>query len=689
MNWEVRTMPSKTLSSERTPCPYWNGELLRRNLTRFWPLWAVYAAVWLVAVPLVQFVNLFGNGYQGSVPLERAYRAASDLLNMVSGLSLFMAVSFGCLFAMALFSYLCAARSVGMLHSFPIRREGLFLTNYLTGVAVFVAVDALTVLLTAAIQSAAGVLDWGNLLAVFACAAGEMLFFYSFACFCAMFTGQILAIPAFYGILNVLAVGLNVLVQNFAGLFFYGYSGGGTPMWVRALTPVWKLGGAVNTSCRWEDEARTAYACEINGLGTVGAYAVAGAVFAALALLVCRTRRSEAAGDTVTANPVKPIFRWGVGLCAALSLGQGLYLLVWERFRDQPGYSLPGILLCMILLGLVGYFAAEMLLKKSFRVLRSGWRGAAALVVVLALFGVGVSMDFTGVERRVPAADTVASLDFSIGGQNYLGGAVRDEATIEKFTALHQAIIAGKDETQSREKAYEGDRDGYNYAYLNLDYTLKNGSTVSRSYQVFYVESDLQNPDGAVSRMAALATDGMVQRASLLPRQVDAAAIHVTGGSLNYVSRLYDDGGYETAGAELDGGVARALYDALMRDMDAGHLGANQFDFEAWQEETYVNDLTFYCTYPDPDSLGREVNSSFSLQISSNCTELIAALRDAGVLSDTVRLTTMAEANGDGTLAEKYAAASEEAQSAPAAAELPADVGVIGGADGPTAILVS
>ena len=40
-----------------------------------------------------------------------------------------------------------------------------------------------------------------------------------------MFTGQILAAPVFYGILNVLAVGMEYLVRTFAGTFLYGYSG--------------------------------------------------------------------------------------------------------------------------------------------------------------------------------------------------------------------------------------------------------------------------------------------------------------------------------------------------------------------------------------------------------------------------------------------------------------------------------
>ena len=35
--------------------------------------------------------------------------------------------------ALAVWSYLYSARSVGMMHTLPIRREGIFLTNFLSG----------------------------------------------------------------------------------------------------------------------------------------------------------------------------------------------------------------------------------------------------------------------------------------------------------------------------------------------------------------------------------------------------------------------------------------------------------------------------------------------------------------------------------------------------------------------------
>ena len=53
MNWEVRTMRSVT--------SYFNSALYRKNLSRFWPIWALYSVIWLFALPL----NLLHHGGPG------------------------------------------------------------------------------------------------------------------------------------------------------------------------------------------------------------------------------------------------------------------------------------------------------------------------------------------------------------------------------------------------------------------------------------------------------------------------------------------------------------------------------------------------------------------------------------------------------------------------------------------------
>ncbi len=96
-------------------------------------------------------------------------------------------------------------------------------------------------------------------------------------------------------------------------------------------------------------------------------YAAAGIVFAVLAYAAYRRRRSESAGDIVSVRWAKVLFRYGVALTAALTIGQGLYGLVFMNSRLS---GVPVRLVCMIVVGAVGFLVAQMLLQKSFRVVK-------------------------------------------------------------------------------------------------------------------------------------------------------------------------------------------------------------------------------------------------------------------------------------------------------------------------------
>ena len=643
-------MQSKTSSCERSEsvrCPHCCGTLLRKDLTRFWPLWAVYAAVWLVLLPLMQFVSLFGSSAAHQAPAQRAAGAAQNILSVGVTGGLILGVGFGCLFAMALFSYLCSPRAVGMFHSFPIRREGLFLTHYLTGAAVFLCSQALALLLTAAVQGAAGVLDWSVLGLCFLCAAGQMLFFYSFSVFCAMFTGQILAIPAFYAVGNVLVAGVTLMVESLAGIFVYGYSSGGMPAWTKWMTPAWQLGSRLQVQSDWNSVSSCIESTHLTGLGTVGIYALAGLVLTAAALAIYRRRRSETAGDTVTIRRVKPVFCFGVAACFALSLGQGLYYLLWTQFNSSGTTSLPVMLVCLALLGLVGYYAARMLVCKSFRVFRRYWKGAAAVTAAVILLGVCVSLDLTGAERRVPDADRVASLDFTLSASAYCSGTTEDPALIARFADLHRLLISDRDTARARnteQQAYYGssgkDSAPYGSGWISLHYTLKSGAVLSRSYNLLYTDGELSDSGSAAYASAALLADPQVQWLSLLRGQdPDEVAAALTTGSMDY----FTSGGY-TDSRSFDADTAQTLYAALRRDVEAGHLGAAALmTGQEWSRQVYINSLTFYYTASGVPGGQDQKMDSFSIQFSSACTELIAALRATGVADAGHPLLTVAE----------------------------------------------
>ena len=116
MNWEVRTMRSGTSCF---------NTVYRKNLTRFWPLWAVYGMVWIFIMPL-NLLQRWLNGTRWMEGPEMLRQSMADWAmqvpqNLIPGLCL--AAAFGVFCAMAVFGYLYTTRSVCMMQALPMNRR--------------------------------------------------------------------------------------------------------------------------------------------------------------------------------------------------------------------------------------------------------------------------------------------------------------------------------------------------------------------------------------------------------------------------------------------------------------------------------------------------------------------------------------------------------------------------------------
>ena len=96
---------------------------------------------------------------------------------------------------MAVFSYLYSSRSACMMHALPARREALFVSHYLAGLSFLLLPHLAVYALTVAVEAALGCLELVPLTTWLLTQSGVCLFFYSFAVFCAMFTGNLVALP--------------------------------------------------------------------------------------------------------------------------------------------------------------------------------------------------------------------------------------------------------------------------------------------------------------------------------------------------------------------------------------------------------------------------------------------------------------------------------------------------------------
>ena len=619
----------------RSVTSYFNRELLRGALQRTWPLWAAYTLIWLLLLPVTLFIRLSDRHIVYSRPT-----LSYELLNTGLPTGVMMAAVFGIFFAMALFAYLTNSRATNGMHAMPIRREGLFLTHYLAGLFCQVVTLLVSFALAALVTAAFGVFDgyavgMGLLLCVLL-----VLFFYSFGVLCMVCVGQILAGAVFYGILNFLFVGMEVLLRSFAGNFLYGYDGRSSAFSTAPLSPPVEIASSLSVSYVYD--GIDPIGVRVFHLGTFAAYAAAGLVLAALALLLYRKRRSEMTGNTVAIGWLRPVFKYGVALCSAFSLGQLLSYFVFELTDSTyTAGALIGTIACMIFAGLIGYYAAEMLLKKSFRVFKTSWKGALATSAVLILIGLSFPLDLTGYQSRVPEQSDIVSATVDLYGGNVSGSFnLSGQESIALLRDAHCAVITDKarqTEYNRRYVPFDGDT-----CMLRITYELADGTELFRSYDLSIDEALLSDPSSPESALTKLANCTEITRARVLGGWVPdhLEELRITGGYLN--CSYYSDGKYShNEEAELNAAQANSAFTALMQDCDAGSIeSADLFAAEEDDCEYYLSLELWYFDPSDSEArasatkhTGEELyNGSFYLRVTPDMVSTLRALRGLNLI---------------------------------------------------------
>ena len=597
---------------------FFNFTLVRKNIVRFSPIWITYLVIFIVGLPLIMGVTLSSQpaDLHTTPAMDMAYYAGT-VLEIVGPIA---ACIYGLCLAMALCSYLYSARSVGLYHSLPIRRSGLFGSNYLSGLLLIAGPNAIVALLAALVTLAGGGFCPGMLLAWFLGMCAMELFFFSFAVLCAMFTGHLVALPIFYAIFNGLCWGIYWAVIVLIRPMLYGFSSDGSdPALVQWLTPLLNLYGNVRCSWNWENSTMTDV--NLSGVPALTIYAAAGVALALLAYAVYRRRRSETAGDIVSVGWAKVVFRYGVAFCAALSIGQVIYFLVFDRSNALGNIYVH--FLCMALAAFVGYFVAQMLLNKSFRVLKKSWRGGLLCVALVACLFAGAALDVTGFVHRVPKADRVQSVTVAVSGDQYGRATLYEADSIEKVCAIHQAVLD------------QHDNGGGSYSItgvVEVDYTMKDGSVLRRSYWVDLSREDLDDPATLTGQLQELVNTPEFLVTYRLEELVGPEELHLTGGLLEY----YEAGQYDMLQERsFSAADAETLREALLQDAQAGHLEGIQLigTDSAAEEKRYTNGLYFDYYIDDPNAWNR-----IYIALNSDMTYTIAAMEELGILNDHVTL---------------------------------------------------
>ena len=419
---------------------FFNATVLRKDITRFAPLWCLY----LVGMLLIGPGGFFAN--------ERPFSLV-EIMGATIGYFSIINFCYALVCGELLFGDLFSSRLCNALHALPLRRESWFATHLICGLA-FSVVPNLIVALCLIPQ-----LEhyWFVAFIWLGGLTLSYLFFFGAAVLSAMCTGNRFAMVLVYGLINFLSVLVLWLLKFLYEPLLYG---------IVIPTDGFILLSPVSYLCMTElnfmnflDKINAFYNPQ-NGWPYLAWIAGIGIVMMAGALLLYRRRQLESAGDFITVRPLAPVFHVLYTLVAGIVLHLFTYLFGWN---ENYFFLVVGII--------VGFFTGMMLLKRTVRVFKPATFIGLAVMAAVLFGSMGLAkLDVLGIVNWMPKESSVKTVSV---GYTYTGIAysTEDADEINGLLSIHQSILDTQDEAD------------YGYP-VELKYTLNDGSVVSREYTI-------------------------------------------------------------------------------------------------------------------------------------------------------------------------------------------------------------
>ncbi len=482
--------------------------IFRRSLRKTLPLWVCYLLCWLLLMPGT-FLS-YDYGYEH-------YRSISGALceqvlgfcTIGSGITAII----GALAAWVLFSWLFRANASYFYAGLPVRREALFVTNALVGLLMVTLIHLITAIAAYFVLLLHGYPQLYACLCFFGASTLSFLCFFGFALLLVVIIGQAAVMPAVYVILNFASVALFSATNSLLSDFVYGMEY--LTWWdtrfgsiLYKLSPVFlfMMQGLPISAVLLPDGSSDPSRYRFDGWGYVGALAIAGIVFAVLALLLFRRREMERSGDAIAVKSLRPVFLYCFTAGCAIIFA---YILTSLQSTTLTGARAFRQTLLFLLLGAaIGYFLAQMLLKKSIAVFRGAktWVGLGAVCLVLALGCTAARYDVLGLYARVPEANEVSYVDNSYFGQ------MTDPADIEALTQLQKLILARRQENEENAQ--------YDWSSAYFAYHLNDGTVRSFRYRLAAGDLEKADPDSLVCRFDELMNSpSMISSRNAIPEE--------------------------------------------------------------------------------------------------------------------------------------------------------------------------
>ena len=683
----------------KTSC--FNKAIFRKNMSRFWPVCAVYLAYLFFHMTVRMFLNT--RSYITALSTDTVSPVTSRLTTMlecISGNLEPYVIFFAALVAaITVFSYLFSTRSCHMIHALPVKRSELFVTNYISGFLFLLLPQLITFLLNLIVCILNNISSVEYLLYWLLYTIGMSFLFYTLAVFCCMLTGHAVAAAVYYFVGHFLYIAIKSIATLIVSSMCYGMKILGdqvsttlTETRDAVLSPFVYLLDHVSLNWSMNNDFTAVDQINMQGGMLIGLYCIAAVVFYILAYVFYQKRPLECTGDVVAFGWLYPCFRWMLSLVG----GFGLSYLLSSLLFDNTARMATSLFVFLIPCSFISFFVSEMLLNKRFHVF-SGKRWVEwAVCIAICLLGTGlIRSDAFHIERKIPETDQIAAI-YMYADYEHL---YRDEADFETLKKIHRNLLDHKQEYLSY--SYQQNHSKYNLpeaqnaefatsissdstgsntstsvSYSNGDYIssiqityyLKNGRKVMRRYEIPVTNATLKDkttPAYQISRLETGKED--LLRYLLCNNYEDISFIN---GNFSHV----DKNGHDE-NVSLDQQQTETLYEALKADILAGNYPAGLGIHDTEDNPIYYDSFYFYGQVPgDIEYLtdllpsGKSANTSgyykaapinaantavqntrpenyyssieVSFSLSKSCTNTIQAMIDLGLIKSASDLIT-------------------------------------------------
>ena len=312
------------------------------------------------------------------------------------------------------------------------------------------------------------------------------------------------------------------------------------------------------------------------------------------------------------------------------------------------------ITIMAVVLGIIAFLLLEMIIRKNFKIF------SKALFKEIIAFGAFVVVVFGGItvygnvqENYIPKLADIDSACIAIDFDINLEG-----KDVEKILETQKILMAQKKDYFKKRYDDSG--------YITISYTLKNGEKVNRVYHT----TDDFNPHKQCK--AIMAEENKPQNIINAIMQCDTTDITFIDGS----AEQYDDKYVDVLKESFNGKVAADIFEAVKKDVEAGVM--QEYNLQRMldgvdKDNSYMYNLMLNFTVPKGNRIGKSWNvygftwyeelldilgvtkeysdfgdarsdgiETYSVNISfgENCTNLIAVLKENGLISSKEPLLT-------------------------------------------------